>query len=110
MCIRDRISPYLNQATIDPTKPLQIFDLNQQKLLNFDQGLETLITNLIAKPQLIKTIIAGFNIYQVLNQKLLAIANGTYQSPVATISNQQLVSAINQVLNQPVATNQQLEG
>lgn len=106
----DLISPYLNQATIDPTKPLQIFDLNQQKLLNFDQGLETLITNLIAKPQLIKTIIAGFNIYQVLNQKLLAIANGTYQSPVATISNQQLVSAINQVLNQPVATNQQLEG
>lgn len=106
----DLISPYLNQATIDATKPLQIFDLNQQKLLNFDQGLETLVVNLATKPNLIKTIVAGFNIYQVLNQKLLVIANGTYQSPVTNISNQQLVSAINQVLNQPVATNQQLEG
>ena len=105
----DLINPYLNQATINSTQPLQAFSSKTQKLVSLDQALELLMENLIQDQNQIKQIIAGFNLYQILNQKLIAIANGNYQSPILTISNQQLVSALNQVLDLPVATKNQLE-
>ena len=103
----DLVSPYLNQTNFDPKGTIMVWDLNQNQLISFTQAIENLIKRLTTNQNQVKTLVAGFNIYQILNHKLNQISNG-YQSPNGTISNQQLVSAINLVFANPIATNQQL--
>lgn len=104
----DLITPYVSQATINLNQSPTIIDLNNNQALDFAQAIEAIVNQFSNQPNLIKTLIAGANVYQILNQKLNKINNG-YQSPITNISNQKLLAAINSVFNNVIGSKPQLE-